>query len=117
MDKLNPETEQKLERLLGSSFQPGPELSADFESRVMATIQNQQQKAVTGRKMLIVMSLYWSLASLIGAWVLLEKLPLLEASGYLTVFLGVIATVGAGVFFLVRQSKLKISDLFLQTIQ
>ena len=114
---LNPETEQKLDHLLGKSFRPGPELSTDFESKVMSTIQSQEQKAAGSRKMLIVMSLYWMTASLTGAWVLFEKMPLLEASGYLTAFFGVVTLVGAVVFFLVRQSKLKISDLFFQTIQ
>ena len=110
-------SDQKVDRLLRQSFEREPDLSADFETRVMSSIRENEKKAGSSRTMLIVMLLYWTGASLAGSWILLESVPAGAISGNPMVLIPVLSLIAAGIIFLVRQSKLKISDLFLQTIQ
>jgi hypothetical protein len=114
---VNTTDELKLERLIKRTFRPETPLSADFEANVMSSIQHKEHRAGSGRLMLIVMMLYWSIASLFGAWLISEYVPTDSSVSYLVVLLPVLAVIAAAVLFIVHQSRLKMSDLFFQTIQ
>ena len=107
-----------MDQLLKQAFAPNQSLSGDFEDRVMSSIHKKHQASHQGRTVLITMMLYWSLASLTGAWLWFEKLSAgMSGSGNLKVLLPLMAVIGIGVYLLVRQSRLKLSDLFLGTIR
>jgi hypothetical protein len=114
---LTARQEQKLERLLKRSFEPGQSLSPEFESRVMDSIQHQQQVTNHGRRILVIMMLYWALASLLGASLLAGDLPSAMDGKAPVVILALSVMIGASAVFLVHQSRLKLSDLFLGTIR
>jgi hypothetical protein len=118
-DGLSHGAGKKLDRLLEQSFPPGQPLSAEFESRVISSIQRQGEPAKNDRKIFIAMMIYWALASFTGAWLLSGALPagLAESNSYAKTVLPVLALIAASLFFLLRQSNLKLSDLFLKTIQ
>lgn len=118
-EKLTAEQEHNLDRLLKQSFEPGQALSADFESSVMESIRQQHQRSDHGRRVFITMMCYWAVASLTGAWLLAGDLPLAMDAGdaALKTVVSVVVVVGLSAVFVVRQSSLRLSDLFLRTIQ
>jgi hypothetical protein len=116
---LSTATEQRLDQLLKQSFEPSEPLSVDFDAKVMSSIRYQAKKARNGRGVLIVMLLYWAAASLAGAWILLGGSPSgsAESASNIKLLLPLFGVIAAGLLFVVHQAKIRLSDLFLQTIR
>lgn len=116
---LSSATEQRLDQLLKQSLEPSEPLSVDFDAKVMASIRHQASKARNGRGVMIVMLLYWAAASLAGAWILLGGSPSgsAESASNIKLLLPLLGLIAAGLLFVVHQAKIRLSDLFLQTIR
>lgn len=117
--KLTTQQEKRLDQLLEQSFEPGQTLSPGFESSVMESIRRQQQHSSQGRRIFVTMMFYWAVAGLAGAWLLAGNMPFAMNAGddALKAVVFVVIVVGLSVVFVVRQSSLRLSDLFLRTIQ
>jgi hypothetical protein len=114
--QVNPDLERKLDSLLASSYPPGPALSRDFESNVMAAIAR-ERRSRGSRFVLLTMMAYWAVASLCGALLLSGMVPAGgRPGGQLAVILAVLALIFAAAMLMVRPAGLKLSDLFLRTI-
>ena len=118
-NQLTPGAEEALDRLLKQSFDPGQSLSEEFDSRVMASIRAQKSKSDGARKVMVVMMIYWAVASLTGAWFLADSLPAAMRLGslMLPVFIPMVIVMALSILYLARQSRIRLSDLFLGTFQ
>jgi len=111
--------EQQADHWLKQIFEPAPALSAGFEDRVMTRVRAAHHKTRNHRWVFTIMALYWAAASLAGSWLLLGNTSLNAARGSLSVILllTVLGMTGAGIYLLVRQASLRMSDLFFRTIR
>jgi hypothetical protein len=117
MKSFSSASDQQMDQLLQQSFGSNTVLSEDFEDRVMSSISVKHQKSRQGRLVLITMLVYWTLASLTGAWLWFDQVSPGISINNVKIFLPVLLLMGFGVIFLLRQTSLKLSDLFFATIQ
>ena len=94
-------------------------MSTDFDSRVMSSIRARAPKARNARGVLVVMLLYWAVTSLASAWILLGGSPSSagESASNIRLLLPLLGIVVAGLIFVVHHAKLRLGDLFLNTIR
>ena len=116
---LTPGAEEALDRLLRQSFNPGRSLSKDFDARVLASIRAQTSKSDGARRVIVVMMIYWAIASFTGDWLLADSLPAAMRLGslMLPVLVPVVIVMVLSILYLARQSRIRLSDLFLGTFQ
>jgi hypothetical protein len=109
--------DKQIDQLLRQTFDSNQGLSTDFEDRVMSSIQRNNQQSRQGRTALIIMSVYWVLASLTGAWLWFDKLSGGFSLANIKIILPMMLMIGLGLIVLLRQASLKLSDLFFATIR
>lgn len=118
-DQANPEQLDKLmDDRLRELFPSRPSLAPDFEQRVMSRVQSQATRSTQRRRRGLIMMAYWLLFGLIAGWVIADAVSLdPEASGTAMSGLSLaLALVITSILILGRQSRLKISRLFLDTV-
>ncbi|MFT5140342.1 MAG: membrane protein YdbS with pleckstrin-like domain [Lysobacterales bacterium] len=83
----------------------------------MSSIHRKTQQSQQGRAVLITMSVYWAITSLIGTWLWFEKVSPGLSMGNIKIILPLMLMIGLGLIFLLRQTSLKLSDLFFATLR
>jgi cytoskeletal protein RodZ len=104
--------------MLKNSFKPAHDLSPEFEERVMSSVNQEHQRSLSSRKVLFIMMAYWVIASLVSAWIWFQSYssaPVENLSQI--VLLSVLALIMAGLYMVVHQAKMRLSDLFLGTLR
>lgn len=116
--KMTEREDRRVDELLQQQFPAKPSLADDFEQRVMSRVQSEHSRSERKRRLGRVMTAYWMLCGLLAGWVItgaVSSAP--EASGTAMSALGMaLALVIACLLILGRQSRLKISQLFLRTV-
>lgn len=108
-----------MDRALQSAFPIASALPADFESRVMANIRQSPATWLQRRSVFLVMAFYWAIAAGLNAWFLsLSGTPVDSGSILaISVWLTTLAASLLPLWWLVRQNRLKLSNLILRTLQ
>ena len=118
-DQANPEQLDKLmDDRMRELFPSRPTLAPDFEQRVMLRVQSQATRPAHKRRRGLIMMAYWVLFGLVAGWVISDSVALdPKASGTaMSALTLALALVIASMLILGRQSRLKISRLFLETV-
>ena len=108
----------KIDGTLKNAFGTGPELSADFEERVMAGIRP-LARARRRRPVYLIMMVYWSLVGAISGWIAFSYagLPALIVEEFVGALMVTLALTLVPVWLALRLAGLTISELFINTIR
>lgn len=99
-------------------FPARPELSGDFEQRVLSRVDTGAVTHARRKRLAWIMLAYWAAFGIATGWVLSEATP--AQPGVSLMGVGAITTslalVVLSALFLARQSRLKLSQLFFRTL-
>lgn len=99
-------------------FPARPELSGDFEQRVLSQVDAGVVRHARHKRLARIMLAYWAAFGIATGWVLSEAAP--AQQGVSSMGVGAIAAslalVVLSALFLARQSRLKLSQLFFRTL-
>lgn len=112
------QADARMDHMLRRAFPSRPQLGKGFEQKVMSQIGSTEVNRSRNFHRKLIMLFYWMAFGAVTGWVLSDMLP--NGSGMSSLGLVVLALAMALVLtsglFLARQTRLRISDLFLKTV-
>jgi len=111
-------SENDIDQLLDTAFVASAPLPSKFEDRVMSEIVEIESKKPAQRKIHLLMAIYWGLATTAASFLLANSsVNTLAIDGPMaTMALAALATSAALVWFMIRQSNIRITELFAKTL-